>query len=120
MTTDIDTNQLYGRYEDKENWQNKLHKKTIHKALNIPMDDDVNVTNTSSSGFGWKELAVLAALGLGGAAIYKTGGPQLIQNTMPNAPANQQVSPADQQQKFDVYFYDKDGNQITVPRAAVK
>lgn len=116
---EINGAQLYGRYQDKEDWKNNLHKKTVHKALNIPMDDDVQVTNTTqnSQGFGWKELAVLAALGLGGAAIYKTSGPQLIQQTQPPAAAS--TTPPDisvPDTAYDVLFYDKDGNQISVPR----
>ena len=63
MSDEIDAKQLYGRYQDKEDWQNNLHKKTVHKALNIPMDDDVKVdtTTTNVSGLDWKHLAVIAA-----------------------------------------------------------
>lgn len=124
--TGIDTNALYGRYQEKEDWRNNLHKKTVHKALNIPMDDDVQVTNTTtnSAGFGWKELAVLAALGLGGAAIWKTNGPQLVQQTLPAPTQGVQQQLPDMEQKFDVLFYQKNADgtvtPINVPRVPQK
>ena len=70
-TTDVDKDALFGRYQNDEDWRTKLNKRLRHKALDIPMDDDVNVKNTTmNTGFGWKELAVLAAMGLGGGGLY--------------------------------------------------
>ncbi len=67
----------------------------------------VNSSKTTNvSGLGWKELAVLGALGLGG--YYVATQPNEVPQPIP------QVEPADS--AYEVRFYDKDGNLIEVPR----
>lgn len=100
---------LYGRYQKMEDWKNGLHKKATHKALDIPMEEAVNVDN-SRVGLGWKELAVIAATGLGGLWLYD-------QRTT-EAPAPTQVAPVDSE--YDVMFYDADGNKIDVPHISTR
>ena len=55
-----DKDQLYGKFQRKEDWKDKLHKKLSHKSLDIGLDDEMFVDN-SRRGLGWKELAILAA-----------------------------------------------------------
>ena len=95
-----------------EDWTNDLHKKTIHKALDIPMEEDVNVNN-SRVGLGWKELAVIAATGLGGTWMYQ----QQQQQTPPALPT-QQAEPIDS--SYEVLFFDAEGNPIKVPHISTR
>jgi len=98
---------LYGVFQKSEDWRNRLHRKLAHKSLDIADTEDVNVDN-SRIGMGWKELAVLGALGLGGFHLYgKQTSP-----TPPPTPA-QQASPIDSE--YEVRFFDAAGNPIDVP-----
>lgn len=97
---------LYSEYLDFERWRNKLHKRLAHKSLDIPLDEDMNVTNTRV-GLGWKELAVIAATGLGGFYLWN----QTNQPATPTQPAA--VSPNDSE--YDVRFYNAEGELIKVP-----
>jgi len=58
---------MWGMWQKTANWQDKLHRRAAHKALNIPEEDVITSTNISHNGVGWKELAILA---LGGAAAF--------------------------------------------------
>ncbi len=60
----VDKSQLYGEYQRRQQWQEDLAKKGAHKALDIPLDDEMNIT--VRKGIGWKELAVIAAMVGGG------------------------------------------------------
>ena len=104
-----DKKYLYGRYMAHENWTQRLHRKLAHKSLDIPEDDDVYVDN-SQKGMTWKELAVLAALGLGGAGAYAYSQKAVV--------VKPEVEVADSE--YDVLFYDKDGNEISVPHISTK
>lgn len=66
----IETRNPYGRFESREDSRQRLQDKAIHKALNIPMDDDVNI-NQQRSGLGVKELLAIGAMALGGVALYQ-------------------------------------------------
>jgi len=59
-----DKKYLYGEFFKPLRWKQRLAEKLAHKSLDIPMDDDMNITQTRN-GWGWKELAVLSGLGLG-------------------------------------------------------
>lgn len=58
----LDKDQHFGRYQSQEDkalaWKNKLHEKVVHKALDMPMDDDVNVNVTKTG------LSALGAIGI--------------------------------------------------------
>ena len=110
-----DKQYLYGRYMDAEDWRQKLHKKLTHKSLDIPEDDDVHVDN-SKTGLGWKELAVLGATIVAASGIYIFSPSSKDTQTPVQPPAQQ--SPIDSE--YEVLFYDKDGNQITVPHISTK
>ena len=68
----VDKEYLYGRYQKREDQKADLHLRAAHKALDIPMDDDMHVDNrnsgnTTHNGFGLKEIIGigLAAAGVG-------------------------------------------------------
>ena len=103
-----DKQYLYGKFQEGQDWRSNLHKKLAHKSLDIGLDDEVNVDNSrTATGMGWKELAVIAAAGLGGTGLFMSLQPQ------PSQPAPQ-VSPLPDSD-YVVRFFDKDGNLIDVP-----
>ena len=107
---------LYGKYQAKRDWRNRLASKLAHKSLDIDEDEGVNVDN-SRIGIGWKELAVLGLMGLGGAWVYSNSNSNSNNTTQPAAPA-QQVGPIDSE--YEVRFYDADGNPIDVPHISTR
>lgn len=106
-----DKQYLYGRYRDWEGWRNSLAKKLSHKALDIMPDDEMEVNQYHRSGIGWKELAVVAAAGVGGLAAWQHFGSRDDPQAPPAA-----VAPAGPwDSEYEVRFYDKDGTPIDVP-----
>jgi hypothetical protein len=106
-TTDAsmpDKNRLYGVFERSAKWRDDLHRKATHKALDIADEMDFNQTLTRT-GMTWKELAVIAAMLLGGGALG-----------MHYFASERQAPPVDSE--YEVRFYDKDGNPIHVPHVS--
>ena len=64
FTTGVDQNYLYGFWKKSAQWRDSLHRRMSHKALDIP-DEDMIEANRINVGIGWKEMAVVGALGLG-------------------------------------------------------
>ena len=62
----VDKELLYGKFQQTEDWQDKLNRKLAHKALDIRDADDMNVTNHTSNGMGWKELGAIGLMIFGG------------------------------------------------------
>lgn len=88
---DVNKADLYGDYRRQANDRHKLAMKMRHKALDIPEgDDDLNVDN-SRHGIGVKELAIIAAMALGGGAIWQS--PAIISSIMSNAEQAEQATP---------------------------
>ena len=99
----IDKDALYGKFQEAEDWRNSLHKKLAHKSLDIPIDDEMNI-NQTKSGMTWKELAIIAAAGLGGGYIYTN------QQELP--PVSVEVPDSE----YEIRFYDSSGNLIDIPK----
>jgi hypothetical protein len=115
MSGDLpDKDFLYGKYQAKRDWRNRLASKLAHKSLDIDEDEDVNVDN-SRIGIGWKELAVIGLMGLGGAWIYNNTN----NNTTPPA-ATVQPGNGPIDSEYEVRFYDADGNPIDVPHISTR
>lgn len=100
----IDKQYAYGDYRDAEKanwmWREKLAEKVAHKSVDIPMDNQMAIQadnrTTNVQGMGWKELAAIGALGLGGILGYgAVTKPTIVQ---PPAAA---VAPAAPQQNFN-------------------
>lgn len=114
----IDKDALYGRYQSREDAQHDLHMRAVHKALDIPERDDVQISNNTKTGIGaLGALGIAAGAGIPSAiiaAIAMLSGQKPPATVPPPMPAVQQpVGPVDS--AYDVIFYDKDGNKITVP-----
>jgi hypothetical protein len=90
-------------------WQQKLDKKLAYKALDIPMDDDMQISTTN--GIGWKELAVVAGALLGGGWLYcNSQAPAPIAPPAVVAPQVETIN-----QDYELRFFDADGNLIELP-----
>lgn len=44
----LDKAQLYGNYQASEQWRDALNKRATHKALDMALQDDVNITTTTT------------------------------------------------------------------------
>jgi len=117
---DIDKRALWGWWAKNADNREKLDMKVAHKALDIPEDNEVNVSTTT--GMSWKELAVIAASMIGGFAVYNNitnpetpEQPIVIQQPAPQQP--QVVQPIQQpiDSEYVIRFFDAEGNEIEVP-----
>lgn len=120
---------LYGNYEEHVNWMDDLHKKAAHKALDIKEDPGtINAPQThvhqGLGKLGATLLTLTALMGGGGATL---GVASLLGLLSPQAQyavppqGNSQSTITDEQRvmdvlrNFEVRFFDKDGNPISVP-----
>ncbi len=88
----IDEDSLYGIFNESVKQNQKLNNKAAHKALNLPMDDDMQI-NTTTNNYGSKggSLGTIAKLAIG-AGLITTGaglpyGLGLIADALKNKPA---------------------------------
>jgi capsular polysaccharide biosynthesis protein len=44
----IDKSQLYGNYQSSEKWRDDLNRRATHKALDMALQDDVNITTSTT------------------------------------------------------------------------
>lgn len=128
----VNYEQLYGNYHKSVEKQQKLRDEVARKALNMPIDDDMNIDQDikiTKTGFGWKEILALSAVGLGTYGIIATGFNFGRQNTPPSAiTATPPLSPVQpipsvpplSDSEYQVLFYDKDGNLISVPHISTR
>ena len=100
-----DKEYLYGEFQRRQRWRDRLAQKLAYKAVDIPEDEDVNVN--VQNGIGWKGMAVIAGALLGGGWLVAAA---LQSPTSPPAP----MSPADSE--YEVRFYDSQGRLIEIPR----
>lgn len=113
---EVDKKFLYGKFQAAEDKRARFVERVAHKAADMAIEDDVNIQNTKTGIGTGGAIGIAAAAGLPGlvaAAILGHGllnKPQII--TQPAPPAASQPV----EQKFDVLFFDKDGNKIDVPR----
>lgn len=113
MSEQVDQNDpkdpwAWSLWRKNREWVDKLDRQIAHKALGIPDEVDIHANN-SRNGLDWKGLAVLAAAGLGGFALYQNG-----QQTA-NVPTGQREPVVVDDTSYKVLFYDAEGNPISVP-----
>ena len=104
---EIDKQEHYGDFRDAAKRREKLYMKAVHKSLDLPEEmGDINANRTGIGALG----AVLIALaaGLGPTVL----GAYMLLREM--KPASSSPAPADSE--YDVRFFDKDGNPITIPQ----
>lgn len=133
---------MWKRWGMSSDWQDQLHKSAAHKSLDIPEDGVIKTSSkdTVNNGMGFKEILALGtvgALGLGGVyALSNHNQTPPVQPPASVAPLNPvqavvtqpvpvvppavapvgPVYPGPPDSSYDVFFFDKDGNQISVPR----
>lgn len=85
----IDKQALYGTYLDSVRRRQAIADKAIHKALDLPQDDDVQITNVKQSGTSPAVTAGVAVLSaaLGAAAIALTSRPAVTVESPTSQPA---------------------------------
>jgi len=108
---EINKLEQYGEYIKGDRARRDLEMKLAHKSLDIPEDMGVNVTNTRRGlELGWREILAAGVVGATGLAFWMQPwqSPKEIEPT-----TTQQQGPIDTE--YDVLFFDKDGNPITVP-----
>ena len=106
MANDLpDKDYLYGKFQEWADWKSKLHKRLAHKSLDIAEDDDIHVNN-SRNGLGWKEIATIGALALGGLHLYNNS------SNNNNKTPTQTTAPIDSE--YEVRFFTEDGKPIAV------
>lgn len=111
---DINKDLLYGEYLDQERTtralNNEIKRKTVHKALDLPMDDPMNITTTTNHNYPAQQQAgvngltkgligaAIGALVPGGALLYHLAQPvtdkivdQVIPATTPSIPSPQEA-----------------------------
>jgi len=105
----IDRNYVGGMYAKNWEWRDKLNRLFTYRALDIPLDDDMNNVG-NRNGMTWRELlAIGALLGAGyGVAQFNTT------NVTPEPAPPVASTPADA--GYDIVFYDSEGNQIQLDR----
>ena len=99
----------------------KIYRDAVKKTYGLPADD-MQFSNSSTSGMGWKELSVigLIALALIFGSQWMNRSPVNVQQQTqtPAAAPTQTKAPTDSE--YMVRFYDKDGNPIDVPHISQK
>lgn len=112
----IDKQGLWGWWHDSLQWKDKLQKRAVHKALDIPESEEMqNVGN--KIGMGWKELAVIGAILLGGYGSYNYFNSETT-TQQPQAATSQGAGPVDSE--YEVRFYDAGGNPVQVPHISAR
>lgn len=107
----VDQEALYGVFNESTQRRQRWHDKAIHKALNLPMEDD-DMQFNQSSGLTVGHLlgiAVIAGVLFVGASLWK-----------PSEPAPPMSAPGVTDTEYDVRFYDREGNLIDVPQREPK
>lgn len=108
---------VWARWAKHEDWADALQRKATYKALDIP-DDDMQIVNASKTQTGAGGGAIAAAALAGGipaTVLAAALGLSSLKGT-PSPPAANPPAVSVPDTSYDVLFYDKDGNEITVPR----
>lgn len=106
-TTGIDKRALYGENAAETRARNRFVRRLAYKSVDMP-EDDTNI-NANKYGFGWKELAVIGGLVVGGLYLLRDEPPAVSPPPAATSPVNSE---------YDVLFYDADGNPIAVPHVS--
>jgi len=104
----IDKNALYGTFQDSVDRNNKLTDDITRKALDLPRDDDVNITTTNNGVSGKALAGILAGVMAAG------GGGAVVMNQMGQPTPQPVVQPSDQEATLT--FYNSDGEEIILPQ----
>ncbi len=89
----------FWQFQKSQEWRERFARKLAHKGADMPDDMDIKIRN----GFGWKELAVIAAALLGAGHLLTRPDPS-------RPPA--QTAPADRE--YEIIHRDQNGNVVDV------
>ena len=112
--TVLDKNSLYGEFLKGESRKSKMEDKAIAKALDIPLDDEVNINQTSFGLSGWHIVALTGVLGY----LFLQGHlyhPSVVQNPRPEVQPPG-ISVPDVQ--VDLWYNDPELGLVPIPGAA--
>lgn len=114
----IDKNELYALFQHSFDRRERLADLATRKALDLPVEDEVNITNTTTH-HGPSPLAMLAVsalmlLGGGGIALSAAGLAGWFQS--PGGAAVQPSGP----HEFRISFWTEEGSEIPVRRQDLK
>lgn len=126
MSDAIDKEKLYGKFQagedDRRARDKKLFNRAVHKALDIAVEDDVNITSThTKTGIGtWGVVGIALSAALPALIGACVACYVLMKHPAPSGPQSQAPPFTVPDSEYDVLFYDKDGNQISVPHISTK
>ena len=118
----IDKHQLYGAFLQSHERQQRLSDLATRKALDLPLDDDVNITQTTTNHApSLASLLVLAGGLLAGGTGIGIGLPAMVAALSSAAPPpipaiEQQAAAPAPASEYRVTFYAEDGRPIEVDR----
>lgn len=119
----IDKQQLYGAFTKSHQRQQRLSEMATRKALDLPLDDDVNITQTTTNhGPNLVSLLVLAGgllaggtgIGLGLPALWNEPATAAMDPPKASEPPPKTVALDPESTEFRVTFYAEDGRPIDV------
>lgn len=114
---EVDKEFLYGRHDAAEDKRQKFIRRLAHKAVDLPLEDDVKVDNSRIGIGAWGAMGIATAAGLPGLAAAAILGWAMLHKgeVGPEAAApTMTASPTDSE--YEVRFFDHNGNPIDVPR----
>ena len=117
--SDVNKRGLWPLWHRNQEWRENLSKKLAHKALDIT-DDDMNITQTKVGIGTAGALGIAAAAGL--PSMAAVGGMAWALLRDKGEPTPPPTTPAVDvgDSEYEVLFFDKDGNQISVPHISTK
>jgi len=112
---EVDTKYLHGRFDKAEDQRARFARRVAHKAVNLPLDDEMyieaNKTGLSTGG----ALGVAAAAGIPSVVAAAILGYVLMNKESPATQQPAATAPLEDRD-YEIRFFDKDGNLINVPR----
>ena len=118
---EVDKKFMYGKFDEGEKElrnRRRFQEKIAYKAADIAMapEDDVYV-DAHRTGIGpWGIAGVASAVGIPSLASIGILAYALLNQQPPNAEPSTPPAVSVQDAEYEVRFYDKDGNPISVPR----
>lgn len=108
----INKEALYPTYNRSVERKQAIHEQAIRKSLDLPVDDDVNITTTNNGVSGKALAGILVAM------VVSGGGGALVVNQMgqpvPQPPPF--VRPVVEGQAATLKFYNSAGEEIILPQ----
>lgn len=115
VPADVNKRGLWPLWLRNQEWREELSRKAAHKSLDIP-EDEMNIINTKTGIGTWGAMGIAAAAGLPGLAAAGVLAFALLKDRDDAPPASMDVGDSE----YEVLFYDRDGNPISIPHISTK